>query len=188
MSGGYTYGPDECGGWLVRRPVGSAVARGLRREAIAELICVELNRLSSRPGSPEGWPEGADAEGAELVRADDMNGDDMEAWVSNAWAPAGFYSKAWDELPRGALVVARRKPKPVTRDVRADKVRGVVRLGSDDPEEGPLTLRPSVVYVGDDGATVTDVSFVRRLNDGWVDYATLPASTVLAVLVEDPNG
>ena len=65
------------------------------------------------------------------------------------------FAATWGDLPRGCRVVARRKPKPVTRDVRADEISGEVTVrwaGSD------VRIRPQVARYADDGSTVASVA------------------------------
>ncbi len=150
----------------------------------------ELNTLAARSGSPEGWPEGAE------LRTTAQILDEPGVW--QVWNQPVIGDGSWtsiDEMTPGGLGVlgncfpARRKPKPVTRDVRVEDVRGVVWLGSDgSDDDGPATIRPHAIYMDDDGATVAAVNFVRRVDGSWVDYLTLIAGTTLAVLVEEPNG
>jgi len=108
-----------------------AVVLNLVNLSEAHAVAGALNSLAARSGSPEGWPEGADAEGAELVALASLDGplSDWEVWSEfgteyggNQWVDkAGDYV---DMLPTNLLVVARRKPKPVTRGAVITAGRG----------------------------------------------------------------
>jgi hypothetical protein len=152
----------------------------------ADNFAEELSRLgalAARSGSPEGWPEGADAEGAELVPTYELfhHSEDWERWGSRGWTPA--LKSSWGPAPSDALVVARRKPKPVTRDVRADEVRGEVTVF-----DGltAAVVRPGAHHFDARGYVKSvDFHFVASAERLWRSF---DADALVRVLVEDPNG
>lgn len=182
MSGENYYAEEsEPSGSMVRRPNGSLV--GWASSFTAALAFVDELNAAARSGSPERWPEGADAE---LVEVSTIFGDPGGWEVFDApffWFGAAGYLRGLKWMPARALVVARRKPKPVTRDVRAEDVRGAVRLRT--TEHGIVHVRPSALLLGSDGATVQSVNF--NLVDGQF-FDNYPATELLSVLVEGPNG
>ena len=163
-------------GTTVLLPGDRSIASGYNKAA-ADRFAAELNRLhAARYGSPEGWPEGADAEGAELVPACNLY-DDINVW--QRWSSLGGWEDlnydVWKYVPGDVVVVARRKPKPVTRDVLAWDLEPGMRVALAE-------------------TNVIEADRVVRLRDG-VDVHT-PSGSVLsvdrnqtfAVLVEEPNG
>lgn len=151
---------------MARIALKSAQARRARKD--------ELNRIAA--SSPEGWPEGA-----ELVTTAQIL-DEPGVW--QVWNQPVIGDGSWtsiDEMTPGGLGVlgncfpARRKPKPVTRDVLAWDLEPGMRVALAE-------------------TNVIEADRVVRLRDG-VDVHT-PSGSVLsvdrnqtfAVLVEEPNG
>jgi len=132
---------------------------------------------AARSGSPEGWPEGADAEGAELVPACNLY-DDINVW--QRWSSLGGWEDlnydVWKYVPGDVVVVARRKPKPATRDVLAWDLEPGMKLA--DGRTVQFTTR-----MLDSGKRLVEVACV-----GDRDHSVLIHDQTAAVLVEEPNG
>ena len=185
MSGQYRTEPSQLDSeWTaILSPDGDRLTAVRTTLDAAEVVVAELNRLHSlaaRSGSPEGWPEGAEPAtlGAVLEAPDDW-----ELRFGPNWIGAKHAVNTLKVFNKSFVLVARRKPKPVTRDVRADEISGEVTVrwaGSD------VRIRPQVARYADDGSTVASVSFIRSDDPGSA-WRTLAADFVL-VLVEEPNG
>ena len=164
-----------------------AVVLNLVNLSEAHAVAGVLNSLAARSGSPEGWPEGADAEGAELVPACNLY-DDINVW--QRWSSLG----GWEDLnydvgkyvPGDVVVVARRKPKPVTRteDVRAEELRpGMKPEGMKHADGSQVTLWKVLLTEVDGGLRVSAWS-----KTGVQTIFAVDAEQPIPVLVEEPNG
>lgn len=137
---------------------------------------------AARSGSPEGWPEGADAEGAELVPACNLY-DDINVW--QRWSSLGGWEDlnydVWKYVPGDVVVVARRKPKPATRLVTLWDLKPGMRIAS---ESDRIEVVREVVRV-----ETADTRLVTILDTtGASPFVRSAGSWPVAVLVEDPNG
>ena len=174
-------------GTTVLLPGDRSIASGYNKAA-ADRFAAELNRLhAARYGSPEGWPEGADAEGAELVPACNLY-DDINVW--QRWSSLGGWEDlnydVWKYVPGDVVVVARRKPKPVTRteDVRAEELRpGMKPEGMKHADGSQVTLWKVLLTEVDGGLRVSAWS-----KTGVQTIFAVDAEQPIPVLVEEPNG
>ena len=181
MSGEYRVrGDDE-----VMRPDGTRLVWSVI-DSEAEETVDELNRLAA--SSPEGWPEGA-----EVHVVGDFFDDEAADWEVAHRTGGGSLTfrdmergKGWRHIPMGTIVLARRKPKPVTRteDVRAEELRpGMKPEGMKHADGSQVTLWKVLLTEVDGGLRVSAWS-----KTGVQTIFAVDAEQPIPVLVEEPNG
>ena len=170
-------------------------------EVVSETDCAhfqlnnEFNRnyllrliTASRSGSPEGWPEGADV----------MSGFDLACYMGEApdakWEVLKFVGpdRDWVEVTRSEVkewpddlcFAARRKPKPVTRDVLAWDLEPGMRLAPIAAGLVSGTVATVVRRLGAAGQRLVDA----RTSEDFDLVRVVSADQPIPVLVEEPNG
>ena len=175
-------------GTTVLLPGDRSIASGYNKAA-ADRFAAELNRLhAARYGSPEGWPEGAEKVTLGTLREapDEWEATTAERNGEPVWFAAKDVVRDLAQFNNTFPMVARRKPKPVTRteDVRAEELRpGMKPEGMKHADGSQVTLWKVLLTEVDGGLRVSAWS-----KTGVQTIFAVDAEQPIPVLVEEPNG